>query len=64
MDGVPAVRYLKHCVLRAWVQFIPLSKEEKVKELHRAELRRKVAAWLPDYQPRNFGQDQADHEPD
>jgi len=35
-----------------------MSREEKVKELHRAELRRKVAAWLPDYQPRNFGQDQ------
>jgi len=41
---------------------VQLLREEKVKELHRAELRREVAAWLPDYQPRNFGQDQP--EPD
>ena len=58
-----ARRCLKHCLLHAWVQFVPLSKEEKIKELCRAEMRRKVAAWLPDYQPRNFGQEQ-DSEPD
>ena len=47
---------LKHCVLHAWMQqFVPRSKEEKIKELRRTELRRKVAASLPDYQPRNFG---------
>jgi len=58
VGSVLTLRYLKHRVLLAWVQFVPMSREEKVKELHRAELRRKVAAWLPDYQPRNFGQDQ------
>ena len=56
-------RCLKHCVLHVWMQFVPLSKEEKIKELRRALLRRKVAAWLPDYQLRNFGQEQ-DSEPD
>ena len=45
------------------MQFVPLSKEEKIKELRTAELRRKVAACLPDYQPRNFGQEQ-DSQPD
>ena len=60
---LPVYRCLKHCILHAWIQFVPLSKEEKIKELRRAEMRRKVAAWLPDYQPRNFGQEQ-DSEPD
>ena len=41
-----ACRCLKHCILHAWMQFVLLLKEEKIKELRRAELKWKVAAWL------------------
>ena len=44
-------RLLKTRVLRAWWRFVPLSHEEKAREVRRAKLRRKVAQWLPDYQP-------------
>ena len=38
-------------VLKAWRAFVPLSKEERERERRKAELRRKVASWLDDYQP-------------
>ena len=37
--------------IKCWKAFVPISVEEKRKELRRAELRRKVCQWLPDYQP-------------
>lgn len=47
-------RLLQRSAFRAWHKYIPLCREEKARELRRAELRRKVSAWLPDYQPREF----------
>ena len=38
-------------MLGAWQKYIPLSQEELRKEIRRAELRRKVSLWLPDYCP-------------
>lgn len=34
----------------AWHRYIPAAKEEKLRELRRDELRKKVSKWLPDYQ--------------
>ena len=44
-------RAIKRHALRAWVRFVPLVREERVREGRREQLRRKVAAWLPDYHP-------------
>ena len=44
-------RSLKSRVLRHWVTFVPLSREERAQESRRAQLRRKVASWLQDYSP-------------
>ena len=41
----------------SWQCYVPLSREEHEKEVRRAELRRKVTQWLPDYQPLDFDQD-------
>jgi hypothetical protein len=38
-------------VLKAWCGHIPAAKEERAKELRRADLRRKVSSWLSDFQP-------------
>ena len=44
-------------VLQSWRRYVPLSREERRKEVRRAELRRKVAQWLPDYLPESNSQD-------
>ncbi len=33
----------------AWKRFVPLQQEERASERRRAQLRLKVAAWIPDY---------------
>lgn len=43
-------RSLKRNILLSWHHFIPVAKEEKLREQRRDEMRRKVAKWLPDYQ--------------
>lgn len=45
------VRFLQRQVLKVWSGYIPVAKEERAKELRRAELRRKVSSWLSDFQP-------------
>ncbi len=37
--------------LQGWIIYVPISREEMEREVRRAELRRKVCLWLPDYQP-------------
>ena len=49
-------RILKRKVLQSWQAFVPVSVAERLQEVRRTELRRKVAAWLPDYQPRTAPQ--------
>ena len=33
----------------SWHRFIPVAKEDKLREQRRDQLRKKVAKWLPDY---------------
>ena len=37
-------------MLILWHCYIPVAKEERLKERRRDELRKKVSKWLPDYQ--------------
>ena len=46
--------HLMVMALLSWRSYVPISLEEKEQEVRRAELRRKVAQWLPDYQPINL----------
>ena len=47
-------RLVKVRVWRRWREYVPEVREEREREVRRAELRRKVSQWLPDYQPLNF----------
>ena len=44
-------RALKRRVLRAWVRYVPVEREERGRERRREAMRSKVASWLSDYQP-------------
>jgi hypothetical protein len=44
-------RHLMVKSMKSWQVYVPLSMEEKNKELRRDKLRDKVRLWLPDYNP-------------
>ena len=42
-------RRIKKNSFQSWINFVREEKEERVREKRRAELRRKVQGWLPDF---------------
>ena len=56
-NSLTKCRSLKRKVLLLWHQFIPVAKEEKLREQRKDELRKKVAKWLPDYQTATNSED-------